>query len=87
MECGLCNKSYDVQVVVPRNLPCEHTFCQGCLLKLWKPHMFKITCPTCQAEHFFANEGEVRKLPRHSGILCAISMQKNSRPQTINQSR
>ena len=36
MECPICYRDWDAETVIPRNLPCGHSFCEDDLLKLFK---------------------------------------------------
>ncbi|KAL7858496.1 hypothetical protein AOLI_G00185980 [Acnodon oligacanthus] len=67
LECPLCTKPLDVTAKV---LPCQHTFCQPCLLRLEasssSPHM---CCPECRAPL----SGRVETLP--TNLLLARLLQ------------
>ena len=47
MECKICFENYDHSIHKPNVLiPCSHTLCIGCLLKL----KLSKTCPVCKCE-------------------------------------
>ena len=51
MECDICQLKWTTENIIPRILPCGHTFCQSCIIKQVhkKPkQIFK--CPTCHKE-------------------------------------
>ena len=52
LECSICLE----QMVVPKILPCGHTFCLDCLCKI-EPEEKKIKCPECRKEHDLPIEG------------------------------
>ena len=52
LECSICLD----QMVVPKILPCYHTFCLACLCKI-EPEEKKIKCPECWKEHDLPIEG------------------------------
>ena len=37
MECPVCYREWDSQKVIPRNLPCGHSYCEEDLFKLYMP--------------------------------------------------
>ncbi|XP_078602568.1 tripartite motif-containing protein 2-like [Branchiostoma floridae x Branchiostoma japonicum] len=45
LVCQICFEDY----YEPKVLPCQHTFCQGCLETIVKK-MGKLTCPNCRRE-------------------------------------
>ena len=83
MECELCEKPFQD----PRILPCGHSFCKHCLLKLLEQEK-KIICPTCLIEHgdikpenLVKNLSlvvQVENLPHHK--LSKKSMEEQSKP-------
>ena len=46
LECSICLE----QMVVPKILPCFHTFCLACLCKI-EPNVKTLQCPECRKEH------------------------------------
>ena len=61
MECPSCYEFFDAEVRVPRNLPCCHTFCEECLLKIEYQKM--TFCPICRAT--LAKPFKAKKLPKN----------------------
>ena len=45
MKCKICEKSFDTDFRIPRNLNCGHTFCDQCLKQYQKGD--EIECPKC----------------------------------------
>ena len=51
MECDICQLKWDTENIIPRILPCGHTFCQSCLLKQVQDKSKKIfKCQICNKE-------------------------------------
>lgn len=50
LECKVCLTDFDGDKRRPRNLPCGHTFCTGCISKFIEDS--SLLCPTCRARHF-----------------------------------
>ena len=64
VKCAVCFEVY----IDPRLLPCLHSFCKTCLIKLsvklsasYSCH--KIKCPTCRKEHLLSHSGVDGLLP------------------------
>lgn len=49
LECQICYRSYNHQDKKPISLPCGHSFCHECVLKLFKHSMIK--CPFDKIQH------------------------------------
>ena len=74
MECHVCLRDWDSEHVIPRNLPCGHSYCEDDLRQLWKPtegeaSKGKITCPTCCMDHFFASKEDILKLVKNWAVI------------------
>lgn len=61
MECPSCYENFDEEARVPRNLPCGHTFCQECLLKVEQKRLS--LCPLCRTP--FQKNLKAVKLPKN----------------------
>ncbi|KAL8182467.1 UNVERIFIED_CONTAM: hypothetical protein K2H54_056877 [Gekko kuhli] len=49
LECKVCFERYSPQKKRrPRNLPCGHVMCLGCVSSLAHPRNFKLECPFCR---------------------------------------
>jgi hypothetical protein len=47
MDCELCYDTFDKRSHIPKVLGnCGHTFCENCIIKLWKDGYIK--CPVCR---------------------------------------
>lgn len=47
MDCEICFHEFEEDKCVPKVLrQCGHTFCESCVIKLWKNN--KIVCPICR---------------------------------------
>ncbi|XP_043101225.1 E3 ubiquitin-protein ligase-like [Puntigrus tetrazona] len=50
-ECGICYRTYNLGRRCPRQLGCKHTFCENCLVTLWRSAESpepRIVCPLCR---------------------------------------
>lgn len=76
MECPVCYREWDSEVVIPRNLPCGHSYCEEDLKALFKPDnngagpSGQITCPTCCVEHRLANVNAINDLIKNWAVLA-----------------
>ena len=52
LECSICLE----QMVLPKILPCFHTFCLACLCKIESKEN-KLQCPECRKVHNLPNDG------------------------------
>ena len=51
MECDICQLKWNTENIIPRILPCGHTFCQTCIIKqIQKKPKQILKCPTCHKE-------------------------------------
>mmetsp|Transcript_15156 Transcript_15156/g.19184 ORF Transcript_15156/g.19184 Transcript_15156/m.19184 type:complete len:89 (-) Transcript_15156:930-1196(-) len=70
MDCGVCLMNWDENAVVPRTLPCGHTFCEKCLQAVRKgAPTWKIACPSCRIEHVVKGDDGISKLIKNFAIL------------------
>ena len=80
MECPVCYREWDSEKVIPRNLPCGHSYCEEDLVKLFKVDESsrqggqanqpgKIECPTCCMEHNFQNKSDIYQLIKNWAVL------------------
>ena len=49
-KCSICFESYDAVNRIPLLLPCQHSFCKGCLRGLVRGAS-SIDCPMCRVNH------------------------------------
>ena len=59
IKCAVCLEVYKD----PHLLPCLHSFCKTCLVKLSASSHRKIKCPTCRKEHSLSHCGVDGLLP------------------------
>ncbi|XP_033105117.1 tripartite motif-containing protein 2-like [Anneissia japonica] len=50
LECPLCFEEYHLNTKLPKMLPCQHTLCLSCLMRVTKKDQ-RIKCPVCRASH------------------------------------
>ena len=49
VECCICYDVYTRDAL--KYLPCNHSYCFGCVSKLFKIESMVINCPLCRKEH------------------------------------
>ncbi|CAI5453527.1 unnamed protein product [Caenorhabditis angaria] len=56
LDCSICCEKFDETIHCPKVLQCGHTFCNGCLLKLWENENknANIVCFQCREKSEFA---------------------------------
>ena len=72
LECPVCRENFDGEDFCPRLLSCGHTFCSGCLERMFHS---TIRCPTCS--HVDRPQAGVAGLRKNYYLLALI----NSVPQ------
>lgn len=71
MECPVCYREWDSEQVIPRNLPCGHSYCEPDLKQLWdKEPQGIITCPTCCQDHKFPQVDDIYKLVKNWAVIA-----------------
>ena len=82
--CSVCWEEYQEDGPrIPRILPCSHTVCESCLVKLLKPQGgMKLTCPECMAQHSTPNEEKT--FPQNKYLLGVIRLRdaENKKKET-----
>ena len=50
LTCALCLEKYNKKELLPKSLPCLHTFCRQCLVLFLRQHLAsnQLPCPTCR---------------------------------------
>ena len=71
MECDICQLKWNTENIIPRILPCGHTFCQSCLIKqIQKKSKQIFKCPTCHKElNSLESKNDVLNLRKNSALL------------------
>ena len=57
IKCGICYETFDD----PRRLPCSHTYCRKCLIKLAPDTQGRLACPL--RDNTTVGENEIDSLP------------------------
>lgn len=75
MECPVCYREWDSEKVVPRNLPCGHSYCEEDLYKLFKTSedgepAGMVTCPTCCSEHQLRSIIDISRLIKNWAVIA-----------------
>lgn len=85
MECVICLISWDCSEHIPRLLSCGHTFCQICLLSIFKKaqsNQRQFFCPTCNSVQNITKEEDIYKLIKNYNLLEL--MEKHSEEEEEN---
>ena len=71
MECDICQLKWSIDNIIPRILPCGHTFCQSCIIKQIQRKSKQIfKCPTCEKEiKSLESKNDVLNLRKNSALL------------------
>ena len=71
MECDICQLKWNTENIIPRILPCGHTFCQSCILKQIQTKTKQIfKCPTCHKKlNSLQSQKDVLNLRKNSALL------------------
>jgi hypothetical protein len=73
MECDLCQLKWNTENIIPRILPCGHTFCQSCIInqiKIQKKSKQVFKCPNCQNEiNSLDSKKDVLDLSKNKALL------------------
>ena len=71
MECDICQLKWSMDNIIPRILPCGHTFCQSCIIKqIQKKSKQIFKCPTCNKEiKSLESKEDVLNLRKNSALL------------------
>ena len=62
MDCPSCYLVFNDRQRIPLNIPCGHTYCLECLLKIYDDKGY-IRCPTCRKE--FSNDVKPKSLSKN----------------------
>jgi len=58
LTCAICFQNYnDTGSCAPRMLRCGHTFCIGCIDKMYERTTCRLQCPTCRRKVRLGNQG------------------------------
>ena len=71
IECTICTNIYESNLPqdTPHLLSCAHTFCFGCLTKIFDTKNKSIVCPLCERVSHFKDIAEIPKNLRVLGKL------------------
>ena len=85
LKCPLCENKYSENLVIPKNLPCGHTICKDCILKMkmkTNENSNILKCP------FDRNEYAYNEFPTSNNILKtlgSLKIKSESRLQLIKR--
>ena len=81
LECSVCYE----QMVHPKMLPCQHTFCLSCLDKITNYYSKKISCAICGSQHNLPIHG-VKWFPNNLTLASLIDSICDSSPSETSTS-
>ena len=88
MECDKCLCQWDLEVHIPKILPCGHTVCQACLLSLLNQsnlsELSNIKCPLCQDDHQTLSSKEDISNLKENQLLISITDKIENKKKEIN---
>ena len=89
MECEKCFCQWDLEVHIPKILPCGHTICQQCLLSLLhQSNSSELTsnlkCPLCQDEHQTISSKEDISNLKENQLLISLTDKIENQKKKIN---
>lgn len=84
-ECKICYNYYDLDLHIPKELSCFHTFCQECIETLYsrEGRGWRIGCPVCR-HRTPVREYQVQNLPNNRALFEVLSLRKDRRYSTSN---
>lgn len=98
IECGVCYRSYNTGQRCPRELQCQHSFCESCLLALARPMESdgeprgpdcSIICPLCRHTTSISMERTVgTELPVDETVMerlqavAVVDQEEDDEPET-----
>ncbi|XP_020818399.1 uncharacterized protein LOC110191788 [Drosophila serrata] len=69
LSCGLCRRPYDLETRrLPKELVCQHSFCEECLARSLIRETYECLCPICGARTALLG----RKLPETKAIMFLL---------------
>ena len=69
--CSVCFELFDINIHVPRILPCSHSFCHVCIERLLNNSPGILACPECRESHNVGHQG-ARTFPQNKYILTPL---------------
>lgn len=98
LKCIICDELYDNDDQQPKLLPCHHSLCRICIIKLFLaeaeyrrsltpaitelPNAVSIICPRCCASFISSEEG-IRQLPTDHRIIQLLDFISNTDRHTV----
>jgi len=86
MECDICQLKWSMDNIIPRILPCGHTFCQSCIIKqIQKKSKQIFKCPTCNKEiKSLESKDDVLNLRKNSALLTLLDKVQTYKSNNIS---
>ena len=88
MECDKCLCKWDLEVHIPKILPCGHTVCKACLLsqlnKSNSSELSNVKCPLCQEEHQTLSSKEDISNLKENQLLISLNDKVENKKKEIN---
>ena len=88
MECEKCLCQWDLEVHIPKILPCGHTICKQCLLSLLhhsnSSELSNLKCPLCQDEHDTISSKEDISNLKENQLLISLTDKIENHKKKVN---
>ncbi len=78
-NCSVCFEGFDLNVHIPRILPCSHSLCHICITNLLTNSDGSLECPECRKQHNVGSEG-VKTFPQNKYIVTHLQRQLVAAP-------
>ena len=86
MECEICLNPWNIDIIIPKILPCGHIFCQKCLEKILiqlKEQKDTFKCPSCKDEiKSIITYKDIINLKSNNTLISLIGKMENQKIKT-----
>ena len=73
LTCPVCLEIYNEDERLPKCMPCQHSCCLQCILKMVRKNSKTLKCPLCQAK-FAVPAGGVKDLPTNVTMVSMLEL-------------
>ena len=85
MECELCSSQWNLDLKIPKILPCGHSFCLKCLYGIIEKHKKEepFKCPNCKREiEMLKTKKDINNLPKNIQLLSLLDKVETQKSRT-----